>query len=302
MRTWPVVVRRIVWALIAAGGVCWARPAAAQHLDDWPEEVPRFHPAEYAGTAALLGGALALRFGPAWTSEPNIEGGLPGEEGVFEALYPDSADSRKAWEIAADIPFFSSFLWSATEPLTASLAGSWDLGTQILLMNLEGYAVTASVLWTTQLVLRRRRPTDRPCDDPSITVGRNDRCDEPGTVRAFIGGHTATVATATALTCIHHIELGLYGSAFRDAVPCAVWIAGTAITFSGRSVTGSHYLSDNLLGLGLGTLAGLVPWSLHYARRAPVAAPSADLPAIRGIAVAPLGGDGSALMLSGTLP
>lgn len=255
-------------AVVALG----PRPAAAQTTDpgyrkEWPEEVPRFHWAEYATTGALLGGSLALRFGASLPEDPNVTGGLPGEEAIFEALYPKSDRGEHAWTVVGDIPFYTSFAWSSLEPAAVAIAGGIDLGSQLFLMNLEGLTVTAAVLWTSQLVVRRRRPTDRPCDDPTITVGRDDRCDDPETIRGFIGGHTAVVATSATLTCIHHAELSLWGGGIRDAVPCGLWVAGTLATFSSRTVTGSHYLSDNLLGLGLGVAAGLVPWSLHYARR-----------------------------------
>jgi hypothetical protein len=288
-----------------------AEPAAESadpgYRTEWPEDVPRFHPAEYAGTAVLLGGSLALRFGARWPESPSLDGGLPGEERIFEALYPESDADVHAWNVVADIPFYTSFAWSSLEPAVMAIAGGPDLGSQLFLMNLEGYAVTASVLWTTQFLARRRRPVDRHCEDDSVEPLSDAPCDDPESVRSLIGGHTAVVATTATLTCIHHIELELYGGGFRDAIPCGLWIAGTFMTFTGRTVTGAHYLSDNLLGVGLGVAAGLVPWSLHYARRQPAPSPTrADglTPRILGIGVTPTEGvsDGGLLTVTGILP
>src|SRR5690606_3998795 len=84
---------------------------------------------------------------------------------------------------------------------------------------------------------------------------------------AFIGGHTGMVTTTASLTCLHHSYMPLFGGGVRDVFPCALWIAATMVTFTSRSFTGAHYLSDNLFGVGLGGLSGfIVPWALHYAR------------------------------------
>jgi PAP2 superfamily protein len=252
--------------VLLLSGTAQAQPPELEedeHEERWLWQ--RFHPAEYVIAPALLGGAFALRFGAKWSTTPNITGGVWIDDGLYEDLYPESETARTAWDIAGDIPFFASFAWSVADPIFAGIAYDWDVAWQMTLINVEAYAVYASILYGTQYFVRQRRPTDRPCDG-APGPGRSDRCDDPNSVRAFIGGHTGMVATTAALTCMHHSFMPLYGGGANDALPCASWIAGTALVFTSRTVTGSHYLSDNLIGLAAGAFAGgFVPWALHYA-------------------------------------
>lgn len=226
---------------------------------------PRFHAAEYVATAAMLAGSFGLRFGVTWSAEPNFARGILVDDWFYENAYPRDANARKAWKIAADLGYFTSYAWGATEPLIAGIAHDWDVAAQMALINLESYAAYSMVLWGAQFVIRRRRPAERACDGGGGPAEAGN-CDDPDNVRAFIGGHTGFVATTASLTCIHHAHMPLYGGGFRDAFPCAYWIAATALVFTSRSVAGDHYLSDNILSLGVGMLAGgVLPWVMHYA-------------------------------------
>jgi hypothetical protein len=224
-----------------------------------------FQPAEHVASAVLFTSAMTLRFAVPWSNEPNLIGGVLADDWIYEHTYPTDESTRTAWNVVGDIPFFGSFVWSAADPLIAGIAHDWTVAGQMTLINLESHAVFSAMLWGTQYFVRRRRPSDRVCDGlPG--PGRSDRCEEPNTVRAFVGGHTGMVATTASLTCLHHAYMPLFGGGVNDALPCAFWVAGTLVTLSSRTVTGSHYLSDNLLALGLGAFAGgLLPWALHYA-------------------------------------
>jgi hypothetical protein len=225
----------------------------------------RFDAAEHVASTTLALSAITLQFSVPWSPRPNLVGGLPAEEWLFERLHPTDESARAAWLAASNVPFVASMAWTVLDPILAGALYDWDVAGQMALINLESHAALATALWATQHLVRRRRPIDRACDGlPG--PGRVDRCDDPQSVRSFIGGHTALVATATALTCMHHAQMPLLGGGVRDALPCGAWIGGTALTFVGRTVSGSHYLGDNLLGLGLGALAGgVLPWALHYA-------------------------------------
>jgi hypothetical protein len=61
-----------------------------------------------------------------------------------------------------------------------------------------------------------------------------------------------------------HGELPIYGGGLPEAVPCATGILATGLVFAARTASGAHYLSDNMIGLVVGSGSALVPWALHY--------------------------------------
>jgi hypothetical protein len=263
---------------------------------------PKFHPAEYAATGVLFASAFGIRFGVPQRADPNWTNGIPPDDWFFEHVYPNNPRVRDTWKIAGDVAFTSSFLWSLADPLIAGGTHDWTVGSQMLLMNLEAYATYSMLLWGSQYLIRQRRPRDRPCDGHD-GPGSNDRCDTSGSVRAFIGGHVGAVTTAASLTCLHHTYMPLYGGGWRDAFPCALWIGGTMVTFTARTITGSHYLSDNLFGLGIGGFSGwIVPWTLHYLRGPkPYFVGSKLGPRLTAVSFAPSQtGEGGALTFGGT--
>jgi hypothetical protein len=249
-----------------------ARAASAAEADDasrqepevrWRDDWRRIHVAEYVVTPIMLGGAFALRFAARQDPEPNWERGIVLDDTVHGALFADDEDTRRGWKIAGDVGFISGFVWSAAEPAIVAGLHGWDVANQLLWMNLEAYAVVSNVLWVSQLIVRRERPRhDTLCGNPG-GAGDED-CSGGEESRSFFGGHVATTAAAAGLTCIHHARLPLYGGGAGDVAPCATGVLATGLVFAARTVTGAHYLSDNVLGLGVGAAAALIPTAIHY--------------------------------------
>lgn len=260
-----VACRALVVALVAAAGWGAPVPAAAQPAaahDPWPENVPRFRWWEYAGTAALLGGSLALRFTVDVSGQPTWRGGILLDEATHEALFIDTPHRFRAWRTVGDIGYLSSFAWSVADPVIAGLAYDWGAALQMTMFNLEAFAVYSTVLSVSQIVVRRQRPSTGVCDDPQLAGELGVSCGEgnANVNRSFIGGHAGTVATAATLTCLHHANLPLWGSPGADALPCVTWSAMAGLVFTSRTLTGQHHATDNLLGLVVGTLSGFVPY------------------------------------------
>jgi len=253
-------------------------------FEDWR----RFHPVEYAVVPTVLGAAFTLRFAVPHDPEPNWRGGILFDDAAFDALFVRDDNTRHAVKWMGDVPYIASFAWSVADPVIAGAVHNWDLANQMFWMNLEAYSVTASVLWTSQWIVKRERPRAREfCDDPATAPPEAD-CGKSGAVASFIGGHTATVMTAAVLTCIHHSEMPIYGGGAGDAMPCAAGMASTALVFTARTLGGGHYVTDNIFGLALGSAAGLLPWALHYKMEAPT--PEADKKShtkLTSVAVAP---------------
>jgi hypothetical protein len=232
----------------------------------WPSEYPTFRWWEYVSTGVLLGGSLALRFLVDVSGEPTWRSGLPGDDAVYDGVFITSPSLFNDWRTAGDIGYLSSYAWSALDPLIAGLAYDWETALQMTLMNLEAFSVYSTILSVSQIVVKRERPSTRECGTPREEgLGISCSSDNQNVNRSFIGGHTGTIATAATLTCLHHSHLPLWGSPAADALPCMTWSALTFMVFTSRTVTGQHNFSDNLLGVGVGVMSGLVPWALHYA-------------------------------------
>jgi hypothetical protein len=235
--------------------------------DGWPANVPVMRWWEYAGGAALLGGSFAIRFTVDVAGEPTWTGGILLDEVIYDTSFVESPHLFRTWRSIGDIGYFASFAWSVVDPVIAGFSYDWGTAVQMTMMNLEAFSVFSMVLSFSQMLIQRERPATRECETPEkaaalgVSCGRGNQ----NVNRSFIGGHTGTAATAATLTCLHHAQLPLWGSRAADALPCVTATAMTALVFTSRTITGQHYFTDNLLGVGVGVMSGLVPWSLHYA-------------------------------------
>ena len=270
------MMRRKLFVATALATLLMAIPTASaqsEGTDDaeleaqgvWDPAWPEFRWWEYVGTGVLLAEAFTVRFALEWKEEANWTGGVLADDWALDEFRADDPQNYDRWVVAGDIPFYASLGWAALDPvLSGAASGDWHAAGQMTLMNLEAFAVYTSLLWTTQYFVRRQRPQARLCDDEELANRRDVSCEGPDRYRSFLGGHTGVVATNAALTCLHHTQMDLYGDV-GDATVCGAWVAATGVTFVSRTVTGKHYLSDNVLGLGLGALSGLlVPYALHY--------------------------------------
>lgn len=316
---------RIFRSLFVASAIALAlapTTAAAEDFDDlehgdpdaWNERWQRFQLWEGITTAALFAEALTVRFGLEWNEDPTWEGGILFDDWASDnfGVYEDQADrsTYDAWVLAGDIPFYGSLAWPVLDPLSvAAIHGDWDAPTQMLLMNLEAYAFYAAALWTTQYVVRRERPSsDALCEtQPERAEDMGIACNGADRVRSFMGGHVGAVTLNAALTCMHHGQMDLYGAA-GDGVACGAWVAAAGLTFVSRTVTGKHYLTDNVLGAGLGLFSGIaIPYFLHYAHDHALVEdfddrPRDDGPRVVGVTLKPnLGNRGLELNVMGTL-
>ncbi len=261
-------IRSTLASLLAASALLGPGLAHADEGDAVPRwEWPRFQWWEYVGTAALGATALTVRFAIDLDEDPTWDAdGILGDDWVLDHLRAEDPDAYDAWTLAGDIPYYGSLIWPVLDPLAVgAVDGGWDVASQMFLINVEAYAFFAAVLWTTQHFVRRERPNVDLCDDPQEAQRFDVSCAGPNRIRSFIGGHTGVVTMNAALTCLHHGEMDLYGDA-GDALACGAWIVGAGVTFVSRTVNATHYLSDNVLGVGLGLISGgLLPWALHYA-------------------------------------
>ncbi len=150
-----------------------------------------------------------------------------------------------------DIPFYGSFtlpLFFLAHEKTRS-----DFG-QIGLLYVETMSITGSLFTQVAGRTERNRPLVYATTD---NEHRHDRKAE----NSFFAGHTAATATATFFAA----------KVFNDYFPKSrakpyVWAGAViipAVVAYGRLEAGKHFLSDNLIGYGIGATVGILVPQLH---------------------------------------
>jgi membrane-associated phospholipid phosphatase len=142
--------------------------------------------------------------------------------------------------------------------------GAADTAGQMALIDTEAFAITGFLSFVSNATIRRTRPYLRECaagkPDPGFPT-----CGPGGRSESFFSGHTGIAFTGAMLTCMHHVQLPLYGeSRIGGAVACGSMMVGAMATGAARIMADKHYASDVLVGAAIGLASGfLVPW-LHY--------------------------------------
>jgi membrane-associated phospholipid phosphatase len=224
----------------------------------------RFGLADYAVTA--VGGGLTLAMAIAKPrSQHSLEGGIPFDEDVRDALRADDVALRYAFRDASDVgvsllvtwPFFTDSLLTAWW-----YRGSRDVAQEMALISFETIAVTSAVQGVTNVLVSRERPYGRTCGTDELPADAHD-CTGYTHYRSFFSGHSALSFTGAALVCTHHFRNELLGSP-GDALSCAGAYAVAASTATFRVVSDVHYSTDVLTGALVGTVVGYGVPLLHY--------------------------------------
>lgn len=160
--------------------------------------------------------------------------------------------SSKKDDALSYIPFYGSFAL----PL-AFLAGENERHNfgQIAVMYVETMATTGALFTITAGAVQKARPL---VYDESLPM--NERTDKDAQ-RSFFAGHAAATAAATFFAA----------KIFNDFNPDSkalpyVWAGAAAIpAFVGylRITSGKHFLTDSLIGLGVGAAAGILIPEIH---------------------------------------
>lgn len=239
------------------------------------------------GLAVLAISSLAIG-----SQSDGWKGGVLFDDDVRSSARLGSYQSRR---VARDASDFLLAL-SMAQPFLGDgvLSAYWyhqspDVAEQILLINAETLALTFAVQTTVTSLTSRERPYGQDCGDELdpdlLDCKRNDR------YRSFFSGHATGAFAAASLSCMHHMNVPLYGGGAQEVASCTAGYAVAAATAAMRVVGDMHYTSDVTVGAAWGTLAGLgVPWLLHYrlplSERRKVAAPSVHLvPHPTGLAI-----------------
>ena len=251
--------------------------APAKKRVEWNPDWPRFRIWEYAGTAVVGGASIYLYRYVSPPAEPKWHGNNFFDDKIRDWLVADGRDGRESagqvgnilsWGGAA-VPFVIDL------PLIALAHRQPGLAWQVLMMDLEAEAVSGFIKNLLFVEAGRARPSFADC---AADRNYDALCGSPSNNASFPSGHTANIAVAAGLTCVHHHYLPIYGQPAADAGVCVLLSAATVVTAITRVISDRHFTTDAIAGaaLGFGTGYGL-PWLLHYRYGGPPGRPGALL-------------------------
>ncbi len=254
-----------VFALLSLRATCaeaQTKTGQTGHRLDW--QWHRFGVVDYALTAVLTASYLTVEFAVPPPTEPNWRGGILFDESVREGMVAESRSGRDRAAILSDIltlaPQFIAAVDTVVVPLVFD-SGNFDVAVQMALIDIQAIASIGLLSRSGHRFIARERPDVSPCTTDreyhGLCLG--------GRYASFPSGHTASAFGGAGLVCAHHAHLPLYGGGAPDAVICvaAVGLAGTASML--RVTSDRHYISDVIVGAGLGAALGfVVPYFVHY--------------------------------------
>lgn len=241
-----------------------ARPEVA-----WDPGWPVFSVPEFVLTGGLvLGTGAFIFFGK--EGEPNWRGPILFDLPIRDALRPNSPVARKNAQLVSNVFYYGGLAAPfVVDVLGAALIAhrSPKVAAQMALIDLEAFSISGFLSFLSNATIRRERSYMRECGPGKPNPVFPD-CEVAGQSEGFFSGHTAIAFTGTALTCMHHANLPLYGtSGTGGTIACVGAMGGASAEAVLRLVADKHYATDVIVGAGVGLAAGfIVPW-LHYRAR-----------------------------------
>ncbi len=230
----------------------------------WKSHWKEFSTANYiiAGAGIGLGvtGALFQPRANAWTSRIAVDERVHDNLGIHDfnggVWARDTSDLLLSASVAFPLLVDSLIVvhW---------YRNSGEVAKQMALISAETLGVMAGIQAMTAGLASRERPYVRHCGD-ELPADLSE-CHGKNPYRSFFSGHTSLSFAGAGLTCSHHIHHDVFGTGLSDGLACggAMLVAGTVGLM--RIVGDQHYLTDVLVGAGMGTMIGLgLPWLLHY--------------------------------------
>ncbi len=276
--------RRRWIALLVAILVCLSPSfAAAQQREEVPPLTENFSPAELTLTGLVVAASLPLTFaGPEIFGDPIPSMGPPDPRSIdwrySEHVTPEgSFDPDSQWlggvpDYAGYVLPAAAFAYYATGTIGAGISDDFFLRDQKheLLAFTEAFSWTMVVVNGLKLIVGRRRPfAVRPDINPDA-VGES----ESERFLSFPSGHSASAAV-TSFFIFHDLSDHLFAHTFADAHPVVRWTVGRGVPLVGaagltwmvmysRMRDQRHWLSDTLVGAGIGLAFSSFFYTLHF--------------------------------------
>lgn len=198
--------------------------------------------------------------------EPRWEGGIAFDAAVRDVLRADSRRGRDRARNVGDAFYISGALAPTlvdTLFLTLGVRRAPEVAAQMMLINVEAYAVAGALLIGSENLFARARPSKEHCERDGSYEAYCGSSDESA---SFISGHTGVVATSAGLICAHHQYLHLFGNDAADISACGLGIGAALTTGIARIINDRHYATDILSALAIGALSGYALPVLGYYR------------------------------------
>jgi len=243
-----------------------------------------------AGSALSLGAAIFPPGGRHW------RGGVGPDEDVRDALRYGTDTQRRVARELSDISLAVSVAYPYL--IDSLVVAGWhrdspEVAGRMALIDAEVFAVVMGIQGLTNVIASRERPYGRECGLEEPAHGRD--CEGSNRYRSFFSGHTTMAFAAAAVGCSHRVNLGLYEDSTAEALSCVGGFVVAGFTGVMRIAGDQHYLSDVLVGAGVGTLVGLgLPWLLHY-RMGEDTPTEGDAPTAPTVMLAPTAGGAAVL-------
>jgi membrane-associated phospholipid phosphatase len=211
--------------------------------------------------------------------------------------------ARERADQTSDYLWYASVGYPVLDVVVAGPLVHRDLGMtyQLSLMNLQAFSAVSVWAPSFHKTVGRTRPNVLGCAEKG--PGYDDQCGSKGQYLSFPSGHAGVSMTGAGLSCAHHLQGHLYRSQVADGVACGAAVS-VAATVGGLRITADrHWMSDTLVGAGLGFATGYgLPTILYYRpfwralkRQNVATAPAPDGLLVTGI-VAPLPGGAGAVV------
>jgi membrane-associated phospholipid phosphatase len=253
-----------------------ARPANAEESKPRRAEwiYPRFRAAELTMT---LGVHLTMLYVEhqsaklgAYSPNNGWKQGVLFDDTARDWLRARSSGDRTTAAIASD------WLWNFTNYypvvgdalITPLLFDRFNTKTalELSLLNWETTIYAWFLVRVGHRAIGRDRPSLQECANDPEYSGVCKPTDGGNKYASFPGGHAAMSFTSASLVCSHHAALPLYGKKGWDRFACLLTMSTATATTILRAVADRHWLSDLMVGAGIGLAVGLtVPYFLHYA-------------------------------------
>lgn len=150
------------------------------------------------------------------------------------------------------LPFYGSFAMPVVALLNKNIGKKAG---QVMTLYLETMAITGALYTLTAGSIARPRPLVYSSDAPQ------QKRESKNSQRSFFAGHTAATAAATFFTAKVFSDFNPDSKA-RPYVWAAAAIVPASVGYM-RLKAGQHFLSDNLIGYGVGAAVGILVPQLH---------------------------------------
>lgn len=239
-------------------------PPKKERRLQWQSSWRRFHPVQYALTGSMLATYTYMELKTPTRDKVNVRGTLFIDRRVRRAIVAPTPAQRnradKASNFMTVFPQVMAYLDAGLVPLVSDRFNI-DMAWQMSAMNLQALGIMGLSLRIGHDLIKRERPDTEPCrEDPEYS----ESCGA-GREASFPSGHVGFGMLGASLACVHHMNLPLYGGGPQEAVVCAAHVSMAVSSGILRMRADRHYLSDIVIGAGLGAFSGYVlPEVINY--------------------------------------